>query len=78
MGAVLEISGTLQNIRMAEYVHDFIRNFINAQWHAYNAEKRLNRYRKTDFAVGILGRISFDTESQRQHPSTTGRLFRPG
>ncbi len=54
MGRVLEISGTAQNLKMAAYVHDFIRAFIDAQWQTYNRTKDLNRYRKTDFAVGII------------------------
>jgi hypothetical protein len=54
MGRVLEISGTAHNLKMADYVHDFIRAFIDAQWVTYNQDKRLNRYRKTDFAVGII------------------------
>jgi hypothetical protein len=54
MGRVLEISGTLQNIKIAEYVHGFIRQFIDAQWLKYNRQKRLNRHRKTDFSVGII------------------------
>jgi predicted SprT family Zn-dependent metalloprotease len=54
MGRVLEISGTVQNIKIACYVYDFIRQFIDAQWLKYNQHKRLNRYRKTDFAVGII------------------------
>ena len=54
MGRVLEISGTLQNIKIAEYVHDFIRQFIDAQWLKYNHQKKLNRHRKTDFSVGII------------------------
>jgi predicted SprT family Zn-dependent metalloprotease len=54
MGRVLEISGSVQNLKIAEYVHDFIVQFINAQWRQYNREKRLNRFRKTDFAVGII------------------------
>ena len=54
MGRVLEICGTDQNLKMADYVHDFIRTFIEAQWSAYNRDRGLNRYRKTDFAVGII------------------------
>lgn len=54
MGRVLEISGTLQNVKIAEYVHDFIRQFIDAQWLKYNHQKELNRHRKTDFSVGII------------------------
>jgi predicted SprT family Zn-dependent metalloprotease len=54
MGRVLEISGTVQNLKIAEYVHDFIVQFIDAQWRKYNQAKKLNRYRQTDFAVGII------------------------
>jgi hypothetical protein len=54
MGRVLEISGTAHNLKMADYVHYFIRTFIESRWLVYNHEKKLNRYRKTDFAVGIL------------------------
>lgn len=54
MGRVLEISGTVQNLKIAEYVHDFIIQFIDAQWRRYNRRKKLNRFRKTDFAVGII------------------------
>jgi hypothetical protein len=54
MGRVLEISGTAQNLKIADYVHDFIARFIDAQWQKYNHEKKMNRYRKTDFAVGII------------------------
>jgi len=54
MGRVLEISGTLHNTRIACYVHDFVQHFISSQWREYNQDKGLNRYRKTDFAVGII------------------------
>jgi len=54
MGRVLEISGTRQNIKMASYVHDFVKHFIDSKWHKYNKTKSLNRHRKTDFAVGII------------------------
>ena len=54
MGRVLEISGTAQNLKIADYVHNFIVQFIDTQWRKYNHEKGLNRYRKTDFSVGII------------------------
>jgi len=31
-----------------------VNNFVDAQWRQYNPQKSLNRYRKTDFAVGII------------------------
>jgi hypothetical protein len=54
MGRVLEISGTAKNIKLASYVYDFIRRYIDSQWMAYNKTRGLNRYRKSDFAVGII------------------------
>jgi hypothetical protein len=54
MGRVLEISGTDANVKMAAYVFDFVLGFIDAEWHRYNRRRRLNRYRKTDFAVGVV------------------------
>jgi hypothetical protein len=54
MGRVLEISGTDQNVKLASYVYDFVRQFIDQQWMEYNEHKGLNRRRKTDFAAGII------------------------
>lgn len=54
MGRGLEITCTIQNIKIACYVHDFVRHYIDSQWYKYNKDKALNRYRKTDFAVGII------------------------
>lgn len=54
MGRVLEISGTRQNIAMASYVYEFVKRFIEMEWGRYNRTKRLNRFRGTDFAVGII------------------------
>ena len=54
MGRVFEVSGTPPNVSMASYVYDFVVNFIHQRWHRYNGLKRLNRYRQTDFAVGII------------------------
>jgi hypothetical protein len=54
MGRVLEISGTVQNTKIACYVHNFVQQFIHSQWHQYNHDKELNHYRKIDFAVGII------------------------
>ena len=65
MGRVLEITGTNHNIKIAGYIHDFIRHFINSQWRGYNQDKGLNRYRKTDFAVGIIEGFRSKLESQK-------------
>jgi len=54
LGRVLEISGTLPNVKYALYVYDFVTRFIESQWREYNSEKGLNRYRRNDFATGII------------------------
>ena len=69
MGRVLEISGTIQNIKIACYAHDFVQRFIDLQWDKYNEDKRLNRYRKTDFAVGIIE--GFRSKLKSQLPKKT-------
>ena len=69
MGRVLEISGTIQNIKIACYVHDFVQRFIDLKWNKYKKDKRLNRYRKTDFAVGIIE--GFRSKLKLQAPKKT-------
>ena len=54
MGRALEISGTLPNVRIAGYVHDYVRRFIAMEWKEYNSDGALTRYRLTDFAQGII------------------------
>lgn len=54
MGNVLEISGTVTNLQMADYVYHYIRRFIDSQWALYNIQKKITLHRKTDFAVGII------------------------
>jgi hypothetical protein len=78
MGRVLEISGTVQNIRIAAYIHDFIRHFINARWDEYNRGKGHNRYRKTDFAVGVIegfrSKLSTRTNKGKDDMDTWGLM----
>jgi len=54
MGRVLELSGTPQNLQIAEYVYYFVRNFIDAQWKQYKKEKKISHHRRVDFAEGII------------------------
>jgi hypothetical protein len=64
-GNVLEMTGTIQNVQIAVYVHKFVKHYIDTQWIKYNGNKRLNRYRKSDFAVGIIEGFRSKLESQR-------------
>ena len=66
MGNVLEISGTMQNVKIASYVHDYVLHFIDSEWNRYNRTRGLNRYRKTDFAVGIIEGFRSKLEKQTQ------------
>lgn len=66
MGRVLEISGTIPNIKMASYVHAFVRQFFHSQWATYNRDRRLNRHRQTDFAVGIIEGFRSKLEGQKK------------
>ena len=75
MGRVLEISGTTQNLKMASYVHDFVRRFIQSQWDAYNEKRRLNRYRRTDFALGIVEGFRSKLETQEKEKEKTPALL---
>ena len=56
MGRVLEISGTLRNVRIAGYVYDYVCRFIDCEWDSYRRQNRITRgrCRKTDFAVGVV------------------------
>jgi len=64
MGRVLEISGTARNLQIATYVFDFIGRFIDAEWDRYNTDGKMNRYRKTDFATGILSGFKIKLEQE--------------
>ena len=75
MGRVLEISGTIQNLKLAEYVHGFIVHFIDAQWRKYNQAKKLNRFRKTDFAVGIIEGFRDKLAANIKHAKTQKDIF---
>jgi hypothetical protein len=60
---------------MAEYVYAFIRTFIEAQWRDYNRNKGLNRYRKTDFAVGIIEGFRDKLESHINREKTSQTIL---
>jgi len=73
MGRVLEITGTPENIVSAEYVHDFVKNHINAQWSRYNKAKRLSLHRKTDFATGIIEGFRARLEGRQPAETLVGK-----
>jgi hypothetical protein len=65
MGRVLEITGTMQNLKIASYVFDVVSNYIDSEWIKYNRKRGLSFYRKTDFAVGIVRGFRRKLESQQ-------------
>lgn len=67
MGRVFEISGTHTNLIIAEYVYHFIVRYMESEWQRYNAGKKLNRSRKTDFCVGLIK--GFEEKLKKKHPS---------
>ncbi len=71
MGRVLEISGTLQNVKIASYVYDFVHNYINSSWAIYNKNKKHSRYRKTDFATGIIDGFTSKLSHQKESKNNT-------
>jgi hypothetical protein len=71
MGRVLEISGTRRNIKIASYVYDFVNRYIDSQWEAYKNGRKLNRHRKSDFAVGLVEGFS-NKLARHQHDQKTG------
>lgn len=56
-GSILEISGTADNVKLAEYAHDFLRRTIDAQWKLFRKQNSTG-YRKTDFALGLIAGFS--------------------
>ena len=54
MGRVLEISGTPANVAQAGYVFAFVNAYVERRWQEMKSSRRLTRYQKSDFAVGIV------------------------
>jgi hypothetical protein len=55
MGNVFEISGAPAQVKMTEYVHDFISRHILAEWDLFRRGRPLGVRRRTDFACGLIG-----------------------
>jgi hypothetical protein len=66
MGRVLEVSGTPQNLQIAEYVYYFVRNYIETQWKQYKKEKKLSHHRRVDFAEGIIEGFRYKLKRQQR------------
>jgi hypothetical protein len=75
MGRSLEINGTFSNVKIAGYVFDFVRRFIGAKWTEYNQGKSLNRYRLTDFALGIVEGFRSKMDSNGKNGEGEGKVW---
>ena len=79
MGRVLEISGTRRNIKIATYVYAFVNRYIDSQWQTYSRGKKLNRHRKSDFAVGLVegftNKLARHEKAQRADRSPEARAL---
>ena len=66
MGTVLELSGTPQNLKVAEYVYYFVQNFIQSQWEQYKKKNKVSHHRRVDFAEGIIEGFRYRLKRQRR------------
>ena len=69
MGRVFEISGTPENVKIAAYVYDFVTATIDRHWRQYNRTRQFNRYRKTDYAVGLVEGFCSKLSNLQKKPS---------
>lgn len=65
MGRVYEISGTLTNVKIAAYVYDCVCRYIKKKWDCFTSGQKLGRYRKSDFAAGIIVGFHQKLEKER-------------
>lgn len=75
MGRVLEITGTAANVRIAAYVHDFIRQAIDARWELHPDHQRLNRHGKSDFAWGVIEGFYAKLKDEKPQKPETAEVF---
>jgi hypothetical protein len=73
MGRVLEISGSVENVRVAHYIYDFVRRHIAAEWELYCRQNLTVHGDRTFFAVGLLTGFAEKLRAQRAPaPATSG------
>lgn len=68
LGMILEISGSAENVLMAEYVYHFVLNFIAQQWWHLQKKRNTRRSSRTAYASGVIdGFYSRLEESKKQY-----------
>jgi hypothetical protein len=76
MGTVLELSGTPSQVKLAGYVHEFVRRHIATEWERYNRGRRLGARRRTDFGCGVIEGFRGTLERGAKGPSAGAALVR--
>lgn len=78
MGTVLELSGTPAQVKLASYVHEFVRRHIAAEWARYDRGRRLGARRRTDFACGVIEGFRGTLERDGKGRGTGEAIVRTG
>jgi hypothetical protein len=76
MGTVLELSGTPAQVKLAGYVHEFVRRHIATEWARYDAGRRLGARRRTDFGCGVIEGFRGTLERGGKRPAAGGAVVR--
>jgi hypothetical protein len=78
MGTVLELSGTPAQVKLAGYVHEFVRRHIATEWARYNRGRRLGARRRIDFGCGVIEGFRGTLERGGESPGVGGAVVRTG
>jgi hypothetical protein len=78
MGTVLELSGTPAQVKLAGYVHEFVRRHIATEWARYNRGLRLGVRRRTDFGCGVIEGFRGTLERGAKVPEAGAAVVRTG
>jgi len=78
MGTVLELSGTPAQVKLAGYVHEFVRRHIATEWARYDHGRRLGARRRTDFGCGVIEGFRGTLERGGKSPGVGAALVRTG
>ncbi len=75
-GSVLELSGTEENLEMAEYVHTFLSHAAERLWQAHKRERgiRANKDRRT-YLAGVMSGFHAKLEEQKKAQVKEGLVW---
>ena len=78
MGTVLELSGTPAQVKLAGYVHEFVRRHTATEWARYDHGRRLGARRRTDFGCGVIEGFRGTLERGGKSPGVGEAVVRTG